>query len=296
MQNSFSQMHPIVNFSFFAFVITLSMFLMDPVCLLLSFICSLINALYLNGQRAVKLSLVYVLPMILLIAAVNPIFNHEGATILTYLSSGNPVTLESIIYGIASAIMMAAVILWFSSFNTIMTSDKFVYLFGRIIPSLSLVLSMALRFIPKFSSQFKNVRDAQKCIGRDISDGNLPLRIKNAVKIISIMLTWSMENAVETADSMKSRGHGLKKRTAFSIYSFKSRDAFFLAAVFILGFTVIISAISGCLKYSYFPAINGGTINVYSILSYISYAVLMLLPMVINVKEDINWKRLQSRI
>ena len=35
------------------------------------------------------------LPMLLLAAVVNPAFNHEGATLLTYLPSGNPLTLES---------------------------------------------------------------------------------------------------------------------------------------------------------------------------------------------------------
>ncbi len=66
----------------------------------------------------------------------NPAFNHEGATILAYLPSGNPLTLEFIVYGLSAAVMMASVILWFSCYNAVMTSDKFVYLFGRVIPAL----------------------------------------------------------------------------------------------------------------------------------------------------------------
>ena len=85
---------------------------------------------------------------------------------LTYLPSGNPLTLESILYGVAAAVMLASVVLWFSSYNEVMTSDKFVYLFGRMIPALSLVLSMALRFIPKFKSQMEVVSEAQACIGQ----------------------------------------------------------------------------------------------------------------------------------
>ena len=111
-----------------------------------------------------------------------------------------------------------------------MTSDKFVYLFGRLIPALSLVLSMALRFVPKFQAQFHVVSEAQRCIGRDVSDGGVIRRIRNAVTIFSIMLTWSLENAIETADSMKSRGYGLPGRTAFSIYRFDDRDGCSIAA------------------------------------------------------------------
>ena len=80
-------------------------------------------------------------------------------------------TLESILYGIVAASMVATVICWFSCFNKIMTSDKFIYLFGRIIPSLSLILSMTFRFVPKFKEQVQEVSNAQKSMGRDTSEG-----------------------------------------------------------------------------------------------------------------------------
>ena len=129
MKDTFSQMHPIVNFIYFVFVIAFSMFLMNPFFLAISLVCALINAVYLNGYKTVKLSLKYLLPMIILITVINPVFNHEGVTILTYFSWGNPLTLESIVYGIAAAVLLASVVLWFSCFNAVMTSDKFIYLF-----------------------------------------------------------------------------------------------------------------------------------------------------------------------
>jgi energy-coupling factor transporter transmembrane protein EcfT len=92
-----------------------------------------------------------------------------------------------------------------------MTSDKFVYLFGRIIPSMSLLLSMTLRFVPRFIAQIKVVSNAQKCVGRDASNGGVVQRVRNAITILSIMVTWALENAIETADSMKSRGYGLRR-------------------------------------------------------------------------------------
>ena len=154
----------------------------EPVCLAVSFLCALVTALYLNGKKAVRLSLVFLLPMILLIVLVNPVFNHEGMTILTYFPWDNPLTLESIVYGIASAFLLSSTVLWFSSFNAVITSDKVVFLFGRIMPSLSLVISMALRFVPRFSAQMKLVRNAQHTIGRDIDEGSLFQRIRNACK------------------------------------------------------------------------------------------------------------------
>ena len=209
---------------YFALVLVFTMFFMHPVSLIISLACALSYAIYLNGKKAVRFSLMYILPMMLMAAIINPAFNHEGATILTYLPSGNPLTLESILYGLAAAVMLASVITWFSCYNAVMTSDKFVYLFGRIIPALSLVLSMTLRFVPKFKAQLHVVSEAQRCVGRDVSDGTMLQRLKNAITILSIMVTWALENAIETADSMKSRGYGLPGRTAFSIYRFDDRD------------------------------------------------------------------------
>lgn len=294
MKDAFSQMHPIVNFIFFAFVIGFSMFIMNPACLLISLVCALVNALYLNGKKAVRLSVLYLLPTIIIIAIVNPVFNHDGVTMLAYFPWDNPLTLESIIYGIATAVLLSSIVLWFSCFNEVMTSDKFIYLFGRVIPSLSLVLSMALRFVPKFIFQFNVIRNSQKCIGRDISDGKLLQRLKNAAKIISIMISWVLENAIETADSMKSRGHGLKGRTAFSIYRFSKRDAAVLSLIMTSGVILIIMSVLDVAKFRYFPSVKGNVISAPAIIYYALYFSLMIMPLAINVWEGIKWKRLRS--
>lgn len=294
MKDAFSQMHPIVNFIFFAFVIGFSMFIMNPACLLISLVCALVNALYLNGKKAVRLSVLYLLPTIIIIAIVNPVFNHDGVTMLAYFPWDNPLTLESIIYGIATAVLLSSIVLWFSCFNEVMTSDKFIYLFGRVIPSLSLVLSMALRFVPKFIFQFNVIRNSQKCIGRDISDGKLLQRLKNAAKIISIMISWALENAIETADSMKSRGHGLKGRTAFSIYRFSKCDAAVLSIIMTSGVILIIMSVLDVAKFRYFPSAKGNVISAPAIIYYALYFSLMIMPLAINVWEGIKWKRLRS--
>ena len=151
--------------------------------------------------------------------------------------------------------MLCAVIEWFSCYTAVMTSDKFVYLFGRIIPALSLVLSMTLRFVPKFKAQIHTVSEAQRCVGRDVSDGSVLQRLRHGITILSIMVTWCLENAIETADSMKSRGYGLPGRSAFSIYRFDSRDQSALSWLLYCGFFLCCGAAAkggnGALKLSH---------------------------------------------
>lgn len=292
--DAFSSYHPAVNFLYFGLVLFFTMCFLHPACLLLSLAAALRYAVCLNGRRAVRRSLRYLLPAALLAALINPAFNHQGATILTYLPSGNPLTLESIAYGLAAAALLSAVVTWFSCYTAVMTSDKFVYLFGRVIPALSLVLSMALRFVPRFQVQARAVSQAQRCVGRDVSDGSLLQRLRNGVTILSILLTWCLENALETADSMKSRGYGLPGRTAFSIYRLDDRDQAALWWLGALGGYILSMWGAGGFACRYFPTFRLAPRDGWSLSGLLAFGLLCLTPVIINRREDRQWTRLRS--
>ena len=152
-QDTFSTFHPVNNFLYFVLVIGCSMFLMHPVFLGLSCLGGMAYYIYLKHWKALKTALWLMLPVFLISAAVNPLFNHQGITLILYLKNGNPLTLESILYGLAAGVMLVSVLNWFSCYQVVMTSDKFIYLFGKAIPAVSLILSMVLRFVPRFKNQ-----------------------------------------------------------------------------------------------------------------------------------------------
>ncbi len=289
----FKTYHPIVNFIYFLCVIGLSMFLMHPVSLGITLLCAILYIFVLRGRKAALISIASAVPMILLGAVVNPLFNHAGITIITYLPSGNPLTAESFYYGIAATTMLAAVILHFSAYNEIMTSDKFIYLFGRIIPSLALVISMTLRFVPTFIARLREITTVQKTLGYDIKEGSIIKRIRCAIKILSILVTWSLENAVETADSMKSRGYGLEGRTAYSIFRFDKRD--FKVLLWMILLTVIIFAglYKGVLYYTYFPVFRIGEFSLSVLTVHLAYFLLCMTPIIIELREAIRWKAIK---
>jgi len=295
-RDTFSGYHPIINFLYFAMVLTFTMFFMHPVSLLVSLASSIAYAVCLNGTKAIRFLLLYMLPMLLFAAVLNPAFNHEGATILTYLPSDNPLTLESILYGLAAAAMLAAVVTWFSCYTAVMTSDKFVYLFGRVIPALSLVLSMTLRFVPKFRAQLRVVNEAQRCIGRDASTGTVLQRLKNAITILSVLITWSLENAIETADSMRSRGYGLPGRTAFSIYRFDDRDRTALLWLCFCCLYILSGWLAGGLDWRYYPTMQGVRFGAFPLSFQLVYLALCLTPVILDRREERQWRRLRSGI
>ena len=292
--DTFAGFHPVINFLYFAAVIGFAMFFTHPVCLALSLLCAFTYSVYLNGRKALRFTLLYMIPMLIVTAALNPVFNHQGSTILTYLPDGNPLTFESILYGGSAAVMLITVISWFSCFNEVMTSDKFVYLFGRIIPALSLILAMALRFVPRFRAQIKVISNAQKCVGRDVSNGLLK-KMKHGVKILSIMVTWALENAIESADSMKMRGYGLPGRTAFLIFRFDKRDALALLYILFCSSVVITGAATGAYHFRYYPTIKGEWTGFMTIIVFAAYFALCAFPLLVNIKEDIIWNSIKAK-
>ncbi len=290
-QDTFSAYHPLVNLSYFIISIGTTMFFMHPVMLCISLICAVIYSIILNGVKMIQ-QLKFMLPLLLLISVMNPLFNHQGKTILCYLPSDNPLTLESIIYGIASGIMLAAILLWFVCFMIVFPSEKFIYLFGKILPSLSLVLSMTLRLVPKFRRQLHEICDAQRALGNDITKGNILCRTKTALSIFSVLITWSLEDSIDTADSMKNRGYGTKKRTSFYIYKWKTSDTISLIYLLILGVIEIFCIFMDDVHWQYFPEISGDMMNVSSMVLYTVFLGICLIPIYLNAKEALKWHKL----
>lgn len=296
MRDFFSDYHPFINFLYFTLVIGFSLVLAHPLAQGIALVCAIAYSVSAAGKKSVLFLLRYCLPMVLLTAFINPAFNHEGTTTLLYFSNGNPLTLESILYGFSAGAMLVTLLLWFTSFNRVMTSDKFIYLFGKVIPALSLVLSMSLRFVPKFKTQMATVAEAQRSIGRDVSSGTLWSRTKTAIVIFSIMITWALENAIETADSMKSRGYGLKGRSAFSIYRFDERDKYTCIWFSFCGAFLMVGTMLMAFGFRYFPNIRYAPLDMITIPFYGVYFALCITPVILNWKEERKWKTLISEM
>lgn len=122
------------------------------------------------------------------------------------------------------------------------------------------------------------------------------MRARNGLTVLSVMATWALENAIETADSMKSRGYGLPNRTSFSIYRFDNRDKAVLSIM--TGFIAIVAigAVMGQAAMRFFPSLKMVEMSPFSIVVYAAYFVLCMLPVIINLAEGLKWKFIESRM
>lgn len=297
MQNTrdtFSSYHPIVNFIFFVGAFLFGMIIMHPAYLACSLLLSIAYYLTIKGRAGLKYIL-GMLPMFILLSVLNPFFNSGGETVLFTYLSGRPFTLEALLYGIVLAALFISVINWFASYNAVMTSDKFLYLFGKWIPSLSLVLTMVLRFVPTYQKHISQISSARKCIGKSAGDGTNREKAENGLTIVSALTSWALEGGIITADSMRSRGYGCGKRTSFSLYRWERRDWILLILMLICLSAVLICTICGGTQAEFLPAISI-EMNGYTITGMIFYIIFLAMPTVMNIWEGILWRILRSKI
>lgn len=291
----FEACHPAVNFIFFASVIYGAVTFKHPVFLLIAFLCAFAYIVKRCGKRAVILNLC-LLPLILAFALYYSSYHHFGVTVLKKNFINNDITLESIVYGLVIGLRFATLCMWLEAMFRVVSSDKVVYLFGKISPVLSLFLTILLRLIPRIGQEARRINLAQKGIGRGSNQGNIFRRFINCLRIFSMLITWMISAIALESDSMRSRGSLLRGRTAFSIYRFDNRDRAFVIALF-FGITLTaMGAILGATTMFYNPRIIWEPLENLSAVTAVGYAALCLLPMGLEFWTEYRFQRARRKV
>ena len=95
---------------------------------------------------------------------------------------------------------------------------------------------------------------------------------------------------------MKARGWGLKGRSRYSLYSFGKSDVLFCCVTATLDAAVLAAAAAGQLSFSFYPAVCAPPAGVWNISAVIAFAVLSLLPFLLEIKEELLWNYYRSKI
>ncbi len=246
----FERYHPIVNFLFFTIVIVFTMFYMHPFFLFSSLFISFAYLMMMEGKQALVV-FIKLMPLVLVAILVNVLFNHRGSTILWYFPNGNPLTKESVLFGFSASMMILASIFWFRLFHHVVSSDKLLYLFGKTVPKISLVLSMIFRFVPRMLKELKEIRMGRETLGIYQKKGIQKIRCLCDILLTEVSLAF--ENSIEISMSMKMRGYHDGKRSYYSIFRFSSRDYLFLISIIFLFLWTLIGLKSSCIYYHFYP-------------------------------------------
>ena len=294
-EDAFSKRHPVVNFIFFLGAIGFGMVIQHPLYLAAGFLCGTTYYLLLNGRRGIKM-LMALLPLFLIMTAINPLFNTYGATLLFYVF-GRPYTLEALYYGVAISTVFVVMLIWFGCYNAVLTSDKFTSLFGNLIPALSLLLVMVLRMIPNLMRKAAQFTGARKSIGKGIGENaSNKEKIADGMTILSALTDWALEGSVVTGDSMRSRGYGTAKRSSFMIYRMTGIDFSLLVIQCILIGGVLATAVTGGTTATYTPDFYIAPVSRMHIWGFTAYCAYLSIPTVLHIKEAIQWHISRSKI
>lgn len=289
--DAFSKCHPAVNVLFFVGAIGFGVVIQHPAYLMVGVLCGAIYYLLLNGRKGWKMIL-GLIPMFLILTAINPLFNTYGDRILFHIF-GRPYTVEALGYGAAIASVFLVMMLWFGCYNAIMTSDKFTSLFGNLVPALSLLLVMVLRLIPNFIRKTKQIAGARKSIGKGAGEQSTTReKLSDGMTVLSSLTDWALEGSVVTGDSMRARGYGAAKRSSFMIYRMTAIDWLLLAAILLLISLVIMAACLGQMSATFTPEFSIAPVS-WGIAPYTAY---LLLPAALHTKEAIQWHISRSKI
>ena len=283
----FRGLHPAVSFTYFVAVIGMTLACMHPVLSPLSFLGAAAFLVCLKGWKSLLGTMRFLLPMMLVIVVANPLFNHRGVTTL-FMLFDQWITLEAIGYGAVSACQLAAVVLWFACYQEVITSDKFLFLFGQIAPAAALLITLTLRLIPQLKSMAEEIRQVQGTLHGE--ENRLTQRMAAAVRNLSVLLTWSMENAVQTADSMKARGFGQGRRTTYHLFRFDSRDARCLGLIVALFVATILFRIFGFGYVEFYPRIRSLAEGAGNLWQGGILILLYFLPVLLEKKEALRWR------
>lgn len=286
----FEACHPAVNFIFFAAVLYGSATFRHPVFLAIAYLCAFAYSVKRRGKRAVIFDLC-LLPLILAFALYYSSYHHFGVTVLKKNFIGNNITLESFVYGLVIGLRFATLCMWLEAMFRVVSSDKVVYLFGKVSPLLSLFLTILLRLIPRIGQEARRINLAQKGIGRGSNQGNIFQRLMNCLRIFSMLITWMISALALESDSMRSRGSLLQDRTAFSIYRFDNRDRAFVIALFTCITLTAMGVILGASKMWYNPRIIWRPLNGIGVVTAIGYLTFCLMPLVLELWTEYRFNR-----
>lgn len=282
--------HPAGVFVYFLSVILVTMLSQNPIISAVSLVGSIAFFSILPVKKRYRTHL-FSLILLLILTLINPLFSKSGETILFYLND-RPITMEALLYGLNAAAALTAALYWFRCFSLIMTSDKLMLLFSFLSKKLAMVLTTSLRFIPLFKEQYHKISDTQKALGL-YQDGNIVDSIKGRLRVTDILITWTLEGGIITAESMEARGWGSGRRSFYSRFRLLPSDVVVLIlSVLLTGFSV---AAVYAADFRFYPAIIYRH-SVWTLVGFFSFVLLAALPLIIHIQEALRWQFLKSKI
>jgi energy-coupling factor transport system permease protein len=187
----------------------LAMIVRNPLyALLLILIARLVDASCGQAERGLRFPWGRIAVAVLALSTLfNALFVHSGETVLFRLPPGWPliggiITLEAMVYGLTTGLVLLALLFVFIAFNHIVPVSDLVRLAPRAFHDLGVVMLVAVTYVPETARHLEHVREAQAIRGHRVRG------LRDWRPLLVPLLVGGMERAMGLAEAMVARGYG----------------------------------------------------------------------------------------
>lgn len=289
MQRAFENCHPFVISIYFIWSAVLVMYVNHPLFLLSAiFVVAASNRLF-SSWASIRKNLLGSIFLGGTIILINSLFNRNGTTEM-FVILGKPIMLETFMYSLVLTAMIVAVLQLTLLFNATLNGSKFLYVMGKLLPKTGLVTMLALRFVPMLKEQIGEIIAVQKMRGYSLKEGPLLQRAKTGLLFVQMLLTISLEDAIQTADSMKARGYGGEKRTSYHFYRWTWHDTSVVLLLSILVILILLFSIKGYGVVAIYPIVTVDILDTRHALVGVLALFVIGLPVILEGLEWCRWR------
>ncbi|MBQ9057954.1 MAG: hypothetical protein IJ125_02090 [Atopobiaceae bacterium] len=307
---AFETFHPSLAAVYVAGVLALTMFAIHPIITTLSLISAVLCSVVCRGSAATFRDMRWQLPLALIVAVANPFFSASGSTLLFKLGL-LAVYQESLFFGACMGAMLVATLMWLAVAGVMLPTERLLTLFGGVLPTLGLMISMVARLVPqlvKRGQEFRAVHAANTghealattstaetnsgCASPDAHADNptpkttLRERVAYGARMSGVLMAWSMADSLDSADAMRARGwSATSKRTSYQPSHFDLRDLIALSLLCVLLVIVGLLAWVACSQFRFYPT----TSQLVVWWGHIPCAAYLLLGAILSLRERLSW-------
>lgn len=292
MRIRFERYHPLVTFFYYAGTILLLLLMLHPIFLLFGLAYMLILNFLTDRLKGMRRWLLLIMISVFFMMFLNPLFNERGRHVLFEIND-HRFTLEAFTYGGMNALSVIDVIILFVSYNVVMTPNKILFIFSKFLPQLAVLLMLTLRFIPLMRRRMEEISLIQKSKGYSTAYGKWGTKVKTAMLYVQTLVTYSLEEAIQTADSMKARGYASGKRSSYEYYRLKTHDIIALLFLSILVIHVIFGRFGGYGYLSIYPLMESWSLTGRDWQVLISFSLFLCFPIIVEAGGVFRWRILK---
>jgi energy-coupling factor transport system permease protein len=195
------------------------------------------------------------LPLAILIALINPLVSHEGATVLVRgwtlpVLGTMDITAEAVVYGAVLGLRALVLVLAAALYTAAVDPDEILRLVRRVSPRSAMTASVATRMLPVLARDAARVADAQRC-----RPGEPPSRLALARAVAQSAL----DRAVDVAAALELRGYGGAGSPARRHRAWSRHDVAFAAAGAVLVLCALAAAFAPAAAFDPYPRLDMAT-------------------------------------